>query len=179
MIGFFILIVYAIIFCAGLFIYSKLLRRYFLREDFTSLKTVTFGDESAVVANRMASVLSVITVFLIWAAFTNSGLPMVKIADPFAGQAQFTYTMQAPDGTRDEATVTVLVYREDIQQLRDEDGNVLQAPGAPEVDPGTGFARNDSITMKRYAGKNINVWENDEYSKEDGAQVIAINGGAD
>ena len=35
-------------------------------------KTVTFGDESAVVASRLASVLSVLAIYLFWAAFTGS-----------------------------------------------------------------------------------------------------------
>ena len=55
------------------------------RRDYGSLKTVTFGDESAVKANRVASVISVITVFWLWVAFTNSVIPLPKLPGPFSG----------------------------------------------------------------------------------------------
>ena len=60
---------------------------------FASLKTVTFGDESSVTANRVASVSGVITVFLIWMIATGSSLLPVKILPvPFVGDTQFEYT---------------------------------------------------------------------------------------
>ena len=178
MTGLIILLIYIAAFVGSFYFYTYVLRRFFERADFTSLKTVTFGDESAVKANRVASVLSVATVFLMWVAFTNSWLPLPKAPGPFMGETSFTYTMEAPDGSRDDATVTVVVFREDLQQLRDADGNIPSEPRAPAVAPGDGFARNDALTMKRYAGKNINVWKNDEFSKADGAKVVAINGQA-
>ena len=49
-------------------------------------------------------------------------------------------------------------------------------PDAPEVEPGDGFAKNDSLTVARYSFKVINVWSNDEVSKSDGSTVVAING---
>jgi len=42
------------------------------RSSFVERKTVTFGDASAVTANRLASILSVLSVFLAWGAFTGS-----------------------------------------------------------------------------------------------------------
>jgi len=42
------------------------------RDGVTARKTVTFGDESAIRASRVASVASVLVIFLIWAAFTGS-----------------------------------------------------------------------------------------------------------
>lgn len=42
------------------------------RDGFTARKTVTFGDESAIRASRVASAASVLVIFLIWAAFTGS-----------------------------------------------------------------------------------------------------------
>lgn len=47
-------------------------RRIRGRDGMTARKTVTFGDESAVRASRVASVASVLVIFLIWAAFTGS-----------------------------------------------------------------------------------------------------------
>ena len=54
---------------------------------FASLKTVTFGDESSVSANRVASVSGVITVFLIWMVATGSSLlPFKVLPVPFVGR---------------------------------------------------------------------------------------------
>lgn len=47
-------------------------RRIQQRQGFAARKTVTFGDESAIRASRVASVASVVVIFLIWAAFTGS-----------------------------------------------------------------------------------------------------------
>src|SRR6056297_3729517 len=73
------------------------------RKDFTALKTVTFGDESAVRPNRAASVLSVITILLLWVAFTNSTLPLPQASSPYLGEVKFTYTSTLPDGRSDDA----------------------------------------------------------------------------
>ncbi|MEN8893604.1 MAG: ABC transporter permease subunit, partial [Planktotalea arctica] len=47
---------------------------------------------------------------------------------------------------------------------------------APEVEPGDGFAKNDTLTAARYSFKVLNVWSNDEVSKKGGSTVTAING---
>lgn len=47
------------------------------RDGFTARKTVTFGDESAIRASRVASIASVLVIFLIWAAFTGSSWTLV------------------------------------------------------------------------------------------------------
>ena len=88
----------------------------------------------------------------------------------------FTYTAQLEDGSQDEGTVTMRVYREDIQQTVDENGDPGREPDAAEVEPGDGFAKNDSLTVARYGFKVINVWQNDEVSKADGSTIVAING---
>lgn len=178
MTGLLVLLLYVAAFFGSYLILSNLLTRYFQREGYNSLKTVTFGDESAVKSNRIASVLSVITVFLLWVAFTNSTLPLPKLPGPFQGEVTFTYTATLPDGTTDDAEVTVLVYREDIQQTLDADGNPGQAPAAIEVEPGDGFAKNDTLAMARYAFKVIPVWANDDMSKADGLTITAFNGTA-
>ena len=51
-----ILIIYIIIFIAAFYIVKVVGSMTKPRDDFTSLKTVTFGDESAVSPNRAASV---------------------------------------------------------------------------------------------------------------------------
>jgi taurine transport system permease protein len=176
MTGLLVLALYVGAFFGSYLILSRLLTGMFQRKGFNKLKTVTFGDESAVVANRIASVLSVLTVFMLWVAFTNSSIPLPKLPGPYQGDMEFTYTATLPDGTSDDATVSVRVYREDIQQTVDADGNPGREPAAIEVEPGEGFAKNDTVTIARYAFKLIPVWNNDEVSKKDGSKITAING---
>lgn len=178
MTGLLVLVLYLVAFFGSYAILSRLLQKYFQREGFNSLKTVTFGDESAVNANRIASVISILTVFWLWVAFTNSTIPLPKLPGPFQGDATFTYTVTQEDGTSDDATVTVRVYREDIQQTVDSEGNPGREPAAPEIEPGDGFAKNDSLTAARYSFKVINVWKNDEVSKKEGSKITAFNGQA-
>ncbi|MEM6408741.1 MAG: ABC transporter permease subunit [Pseudomonadota bacterium] len=170
-----VLLLYLAAFFGSYLILSRLLRGAFQREGFNKLKTVTFGDESAVVANRIASVLSIVTVFLLWVAFTNSSIPLPKLPGPFSGDVTFTYTVTLEDGTSDDAEVTMRVYREDIQQTVDAEGNPGREPAPAEVEPGDGFAKNDSLTVARYGFKVIPVWNNDEVKKADGSTVTAIN----
>ena len=135
--------------------------------DYTSLKTVTFGDESAVVSDKAASVISVVLIFVIWGAFTGTNwLPgFFHAPGPFLGQGTFTYTVEAPDGTRDDATVTVVVH---------EAGEV---PETPEVAPGDGPAKDDVLVVQAYRSKLL-VWDsNDEINRKDNeARIVAIDG---
>ena len=176
MTGFLVLALYVGAFFGSYIVLSRLLQGAFQSKGFNKLKTVTFGDESAVAANRIASVLSVLTVFWLWVAFTNSVIPLPKLPGPYSGDMEFTYTATLEDGTTDTATVTMRVYREDIQQTRDENGEPGREPAPVEVEPGDGFAKNDSLTVARYGFKVINVWQNDEVSKRDGSTVTHING---
>ncbi|MEM7473104.1 MAG: ABC transporter permease subunit [Pseudomonadota bacterium] len=176
MTGLLVLFLYLAAFFGSFLILSRLLKGFFQSKGFNKLKTVTFGDESAVVANRIASVLSIVTVFMLWVAFTNSVIPLPKLPGPFSGDATFTYTATLPDGTTDDAEVTMRVYREDIQQTLDAEGNPGREPAAAEVEPGDGFAKNDSLTVARYGFKVIPVWNNDEVNKADGSMITAING---
>ncbi|MEO0772725.1 MAG: ABC transporter permease subunit [Pseudomonadota bacterium] len=176
MTGFLVLALYVGAFLGAFFAFTLVYKAAFSRVDFTSLKTVTFGDESAVKPNRVASVLSVLTIFLLWVGFTNSTLPLPKAPSPFLGDVTFTYTATTPDGAQDDAEVTVRVYREDISQTVDEEGNPGRIPDVPEVEPGDGFAKNDSIVVPRYGFKVIQVRKNDEISKADGSVITAFNG---
>ena len=54
MTGIIVLVVYCTLFIGSLLVVTWATRNFFSREDYTSLKTVTFGDESAVRANRIA-----------------------------------------------------------------------------------------------------------------------------
>ena len=159
-----ILLIYILIFIAAYFAVGAFNTFRDKQRDFTSLKTVTFGDESAVSANRAASIISVLSIFLIWGAFTGSVISPVHAPGPFVGDTEFTYTSRAADGSTDDATVFVRVF---------EVGTDVQTP---EIEPGDGFAKNDAITVGAWRSKLVQVDRNDEITKKDGAQVVAING---
>ncbi|NNF24961.1 MAG: ABC transporter permease subunit [Rhodobacteraceae bacterium] len=159
-----ILLIYIAIFVGAFFIVKFINSRLEARHDFTSLKTVTFGDESAVRPNRAASVISIVAIFLIWGAFTGSKLTPVHAPGPFIGDASFTYTAAGPNGQSDDATVNVTVFR------------LGEETGKPEVEPGDGFAKNDADTVGAWRSKLIRVDANDELGRADDVKIVAVNG---
>lgn len=158
-------VIYLAIFLAAFFA-VHLWRRGRRRQDLTALKTVTFGDESAVVPDRIASVVSVASLFLLWGMFTGSALvpSFLHAPGPFEGTTTFTYTAATPDGRRDDATVTVAVHPVDREVA------------APEVAPGEGWAKDDSASVAMWRSTLIRVDENDEIGRDEGAEVVAIDG---
>jgi taurine transport system permease protein len=155
---------YALIFVASYILVKAIATR--APNDYTSLKTVTFGDESAVVPSRLASILSILSIFVLWAAFTGSALvpSFLHAPGPFIGTATFDYTAQLSTGERDDATVTVVVTR------AGEDAVM------PEVDPGEGFAKNDVDEVGAWRSGLIRVERNDEIPEGAEETVIAVNG---
>jgi taurine transport system permease protein len=141
----------------GAWVATRALRRQ--RSDFTSLKTVTFGDESAVRPDRAASVLSILAIFLIWGAFTGSRLTPLHVPGPFKGDLSFTYTATNATGT-DDATVHMLVH---------DFGATVEAP---VVTPGDGFAKDDAATVAAWRSVLVKPVDNDG----EGATITAING---
>ncbi len=158
------LIIYVVVFVASFAIVRLGVRRMMARNDFTSLKTVTFGDESAVTPDRWASVISVLTIFLLWGAFTGSKWVPIHAPGPFVGDTSFTYTLEASDGARDDATVAARVFKlgDDVKD--------------PEVDAGDGFAKSDAVTVGAWRSKLVLMDKNDEAKRKDGARVVAIDG---
>lgn len=136
------------------------------RRDYTSLKTVTFGDESAVKPDRWASILSVLTIFLLWGAFTGSKWVPVHAPGPFVGDTSFTYTVEKADGAKDDATVHVRVSKKDV------------AAEKITAEPGEGFAKDDAVMIDAWRSKLIRIDKNDDASLKDGAKIVAINGQA-
>ncbi|MCF2905552.1 ABC transporter permease subunit [Octadecabacter sp. CECT 8868] len=135
--------------------------------DYTSLKTVTFGDESAVRSETAASIISIILIFVIWGTFTGSSLlpSFMHLPGPFTGEGSFTYTVEDADGNRDEAEVFV---------------NVITAGGVAEeieIDGGDGFAKDDVTTVSVYSSEIVSWDRNDDVNRrDDGARIVAING---
>ncbi|MEP1209061.1 MAG: ABC transporter permease subunit [Rhizobiaceae bacterium] len=134
---------------------------------YASLKTVTFGDESSVTANRVASVAGVVTVFLIWMIATGSSLlPFKVLPVPFIGDTQFEYTATNVAGETDSATVKVRVTK-----FGDTTAEKLVAPETSE-----GFAKDDVVMVQERRAKLLRAQNNDDGGKEKGYKVTAING---
>jgi taurine transport system permease protein len=129
------------------------------RSDFASLKTVTFGDESAVRPDRAASVLSILAIFLIWGAFTGSALTPLHVPGPFRGDLAFTYTATNATGS-DDATVRILVH---------DFGAVAEPPAVTAAD---GFAQNDAAVVAAWRSVLVKPTDNDG----EGVTITAING---
>ena len=144
-----VLLAYVALFVLAFLVVRFIRQRREEVHDFTSLKTVTFGDESAVRPDRAASIISVLVIFLIWGAFTGSKITPIHVPGPFAGTTSFTYTAMNAAGESDDATVNVLVF-----PLGNE-------PEVPEVSPGDGFARNDSLGVTQLRTERLDVLEND------------------
>ncbi len=138
------------------------------RRDYGSLKTVTFGDESAVTSNTAASVISIVLIFVLWGAFTGSKLlpGFLHAPGPFTGESEFSYTITTPAGETDDATVSVVVapLGEDV------------AP--PAIEPGDGIAKNDAVTIASYRNELLRVDSNDEMGRDEETFVTAVNGQA-
>ncbi len=132
-----------------------------------SLKTVTFGDESAVTANRVASIAGVVTVFVIWGVATGSALLPFSLPKPFTGTTQFEYTAVNAAGEQGTAQVAVKVFK-----FGSED------TAAPEVlsEGASGIAINDTVALPERRRKIVRVQSNDEGGKEKGYKITQING---
>lgn len=159
------LLIYIAIFVVAYLIVTKLIQSAGA-VGFSSRKTVTFGDESAVRPNRVASVISIATILLLWGMFTGSKLipGFLHMPGPFEGTLTFDYTVQDSANATDDASVTVLVHPRE------------EKPKAPEVDAGEGFAKNDVATIPQWRTKLLNVASNDETADGVKPKVIAING---
>lgn len=161
-----ILLLYIAIFTAAFFAVKTYEQFKTKQTDFTSLKTVTFGDESAVTSNRAASVISILAIFMIWGAFTGSKLMPVHVPGPFIGDISFTYTAMNSFGELDEARVDVSIY--DLQSGK--------TPEISDIEPGPGFAKNDSAKIAAWRSGLIKVRRNDEGYGEGDYKVISIDG---
>ena len=158
---------YVLLILATLAVWNLVKRLLRPNRDYQSLKTVTFGDESAVTSNSVASVVSVVLIFVLWASFTGSRLlpEALHAPGPFLGEGSFTYTATGPEGS-DDAVVEVVVhpFGEDV--------------AAPEPAPGDGFARADGIAIPAYRSELLRVDENDALGRDAGVEITAIDGEA-
>lgn len=81
--------------CIQVFLVAYLIYRFSVNRDTnnqTSTQVITFGDENAIRPNRFASVLSLLTLFFLWAAFTGSKLSPIHVPAP----SQATQNLHIP-----------------------------------------------------------------------------------
>lgn len=160
-----IIVIYVVLFFLAFFAILTIRKRNPNKsKNFISTKTVKFGDESAISPDRIASVISVIVVFMIWGAFTGSVIAPLHVPGPFLGETSFTYTAQNAQGNIDKAKVAVKVHF------------VGEQVDAPAIQPGDGFAKNDTYTVGAWRTKLMRVNRNDEGGRNKGYRVTAING---
>ena len=159
-----VLLIYMALFVGAFIVVQQIRNRQNKASDFTSLKTVTFGDESAVTADRSASIVSILAILLIWGAFTGSRWTPLHVPGPFTGDTSFSYTLQGADNQKDDAKVMIRVFPID------------KYGEAPEIETGDGFAKNDSAQVHAWRSVLIPVDQNDEVTREGGASIVAING---
>lgn len=133
---------------------------------FTSLKTITFGDESAVSANRLASVAAIITIFLLWGIATNSRLLPTILPPAFVGDSQFEYTATNAQGQKDKAVVYVRVHPQGEQNAQE----------IVVSDTGSGFALNDQILISERRSEILLAHKNDIGGEESGYSITEIDG---
>ncbi len=168
-----ILIIYIIIFIAAYLAYywgyHFLTRKHHAKNSFNGRKTVTFGDESAVTPNRSASIISIITLFFIWAAFTGSTLSPIHVPGPFLGDTFFDYTARNAQDQFDSARVYIHV------KPIDEDKKISSVPLNVEKNQ-SGFAKDDAVIVNAWRSKLIRVQRNDNGGREKNYQITAING---
>lgn len=147
------------------FVWSFIKRLLTPKADYSSLKTVTFGDESSVSSDGVASVVSIVLIFVFWGTFTGSKfLPeFMHVPGAYEGTSSFTYTLEA-NGETDDATVAVTVYP------------TGQNVEAPVVDAGDGFAKNDALALPVYRSELLRVDRNDTLGRDAGAQITAVDG---
>ncbi len=159
-----VLLLYIAMFVASFVAYRVLARvfRFGMQQGLNRLKTVTFGDESTVRSNRIASILSIVAIFLIWGAFTGSKLAPLTVPGPFSGDTQFTYTSENAKGERADAPVHVRVHALEVD---------VEAPPVDES-AAKGFAKPDAIKVVVRRERLFKAHTNDG----ENAKVVAIEG---
>ncbi|KLN59586.1 taurine ABC transporter permease [Kiloniella spongiae] len=161
-----VLMIYVAIFVLAYIAYHFIVGKSVSNLGFNARKTVTFGDESAVTPNRSASVISIISIFVIWGAFTGSQISPIHVPGPFIGDTSFLYTATNAQNQTSDAKVFIRVSR------------VGEDAGIPETsdESQNGFARDDALKVAAWRSGLIRVQKNDEGGKEEGYRVTAING---
>jgi len=163
-----ILFIYIAIFVAAMIGYKLISGFMTKKDDFTSLKTVTFGDESAVISNRAASIISIVAIFLIWGSFTGSKVvpSFLHVSGPYVGETSFTYEAKDASGATDTGTIKAVVHP------------VSQPAEKPVVDEAanTGFAKD--VAEKVITYRSILVSKSDLLENPSEQEIVSVDGKA-
>jgi len=164
-----ILSIYISIFIFVLLSYRFLTKQLATNKKTEQRKTVTFGDESAVSSNRTASVLSILTLFLLWCSFTGSKLFPLHVPGPFVGDTSFTYSASNEDKQTETAEVFIRVSPA---------GEIRVKPDIPtdNIYNNNVFAKNDIARVSAWRSVLIRVKKNDVGGNEKHYQVTEVNG---
>jgi len=157
-------LIYIAIFVLAFMAYGFWVRSREAAHDFTSLKTVTFGDESAVSANRFASLVSIVALFALWGAFTGSKITPLHMPGPFMGDTGFTYTATNAAGQTDDARVNIRVHK------------LGEAVDDPPADSQDGFAKDDAVKIAAWRSALVKPQDNDAGGGGEGYRITAIDG---
>jgi taurine transport system permease protein len=161
-----ILSLYIACFILLLVIYKFVVKHFTPTDKQNKINTVTFGDESAVKPNRTASILSILTLFFIWGAFTGSSLSPVHAPGPFTGDTSFSYTAKNANNQIDTAQVFIRVNPAD---------EPLTTP-SPANNNTNIFTKNDTADVSAYRSVLIRVKNNDSGGKDKAYAITKING---
>ena len=142
------------------YLVTSLFRRK-AKDDFTARKTVTFGDESAVSANRIASVVSVVAIFVLWGMFTGSKLVPFHVPAAYEGTSNFTYTVRDEGGAERTGNVQVAVVPR---------GTSAEKPEIAEA-----AITDDFVQTNVRIPASIRALRNDEGGRE-ALDIVAIDG---
>ncbi len=158
-----ILLIYIMIFL-GCMIGYKLVSGFLTKEhDYTSLKTVTFGDESSVESNRPASIMSIIAIFFIWGSFTGSTIvpSFLHVPGAFTGEVSLPYEAKNDAGSTANGQINILVFPNG------------ENPSVEPIDAGTGFAKSEAVKVQAYRSALISQ---SDLLPDGGAQITSIAG---
>jgi len=162
-----ILTIYILIFISSYLLVTKIGKHKHQKiHGFTERKTVTFGDESTVTPNRSASVISVVSLFLIWGAFTDSILTPIHVPGPFVGDTTFTYMAENAQKQTDEGRIYVRVFKV---------GTQADKPELPEQTD-VGFVSDDNAKVGAWRSVLIKPQRNDKGGKDKNYRVIMVDG---
>jgi len=158
-----LLSIYVGLFVLIYIIYRQFTKRNNLKQD---CNVVTFGDASTVKPNRIASVISITLLFLIWGAFTDSRLVPIHVPGPFVGDTSFVYTAINSQNQSDHGTVYIRVHSSDEQHteklaIRDRKGS--------------GFVKDDVINLNAWHSRLIRVQNNDIGGKTQGYRITKVD----
>ncbi|MCP4486718.1 MAG: ABC transporter permease [Gammaproteobacteria bacterium] len=163
-----ILFMYISIFVLAYIAVSKITKHRQSKGGFISRKTVTFGDESTVRPNRIASVISIVSLFMIWGAFTGSQLVPIHMPGPFVGDTSFTYTAVNAQNETDQGTVFARVNLV---------GTDFESPQIPDQSSSS-FALDDAIKVGAWRSFLVRVQHNDVGGRDKAYHVTKVDGQA-